>query len=71
LPSANTAGQCKVTLGANKPVVDLNTIFSELSTGDNNQQGLITRFYGSNENISILASSKSRINFALFFLLIK
>ncbi len=27
LPSAATAGQCKITLGANKPVVDLNTLF--------------------------------------------
>jgi hypothetical protein len=35
---------------------------SELTAGDSNQQGLITRFYGSNENISILASSKSRRN---------
>jgi hypothetical protein len=26
-PSAATAGQCKITLGANKPVVDLNTLF--------------------------------------------
>jgi hypothetical protein len=26
-PSAATAGQCKVTLGANKPVADLNTLF--------------------------------------------
>jgi len=33
----------------------------ELAPGDSNQsQGLIARFYGSNENISILASSKSR-----------
>lgn len=35
----------------------------ELAAGDNNQQGLITRFYGSNENISILASSKSRMDY--------
>jgi hypothetical protein len=27
LPSAATAGQCKITLGTNKPVVDLNTLF--------------------------------------------
>ncbi|CAF5029905.1 unnamed protein product, partial [Rotaria sp. Silwood1] len=60
--SASTAGQCKITLGANKPVVDLNTVFPELSNGEyNQQQGLTTRFYGSNENVSILASSKSRI----------
>lgn len=80
MPSAATAGQCKITLGANKPVVDLGSLFSgkekiipknqqlfifsfvELAMGDNNQQGLITRFYGSNENISILTSSKSRID---------
>lgn len=37
--------------------------FVELASGDNNQQGLITRFYGFNENISILASSKSRMNY--------
>lgn len=61
LPSASTAGQCKITLGANKPVVDLSTLFSELSNTDNQQQGFLTRFYGSNENISILASSKSRM----------
>lgn len=60
-PTAATAGQCKITLGANKPVVDLSTLFSELASGDSNQsQGLIARFYGSNENISILASSKSQ-----------
>lgn len=28
LPSAATAGQCKITLGANKPVVDLSSLFS-------------------------------------------
>ncbi|CAF2420164.1 unnamed protein product [Rotaria sp. Silwood2] len=60
-PSAATAGQCKITLGANKPVVDLNTVFPELSSGEyNQQQGLTTRFYGSDEYVSILASSKSQ-----------
>ncbi|CAF1140201.1 unnamed protein product [Adineta steineri] len=58
---SSTGGQCKLTLGANKPVVDLNTVFPELSTAESNsQQGLTIRFYGSNENISILASSKSQ-----------
>ncbi|UJR27621.1 hypothetical protein I4U23_008902 [Adineta vaga] len=59
--STATGSQCKITLGANKPVVDMNTLFPELSSGDSNQQqGLTTRFYGSNESISILASSKSQ-----------
>ncbi|CAF0802521.1 unnamed protein product [Adineta ricciae] len=59
--SSAAGSQCKITLGANKPVVDLNLLFPELSSGDSNQQqGLTTRFYGSNESISILASSKSQ-----------
>ncbi|CAF2035963.1 unnamed protein product [Rotaria magnacalcarata] len=59
--SATIAGQCKITLGANKPVTDLSRVFPELSTGDSNQQqGLTVRFYGSVENVSILASSKSQ-----------
>ncbi|CAF0861236.1 unnamed protein product [Rotaria sordida] len=61
LSAAATGSQCKITLGANKPVVDLNTIFPDISSEENNQQqSLTTRFYGSNENISILASSKSQ-----------
>lgn len=44
LPSAATAGQCKITLGANKPVVDLNTLFP----------GRIIHFEEENKNIEEL-----------------
>lgn len=71
-----------MTIGSNKPVVDLNSLFPgkllpfenisfwtkhlsfsrvELTnTESSQQQGVIARFYGTNESVSILASSKSR-----------
>jgi len=59
-PSPANAGSCKITIGANKPVVDPGIIFPELANGDSSQQGIAARYYGSHQNICILASSKSQ-----------
>ena len=45
LPSAATAGQCKLTLGANKPVVDLSSLFSGTKKALPKPTSLFPRFF--------------------------